>query len=442
MTVGAQPVLSHRRKRAVLSILVAALLLTAPVLLLVVPRLDQAVDARYSIGFADGYDLIANNIAHGRGYRFEPDMGETMMREPGYPMFLAGVFKIAGYRIEAARWANWLLVVAIAFLIMRLAQSVTSDLTTSLIATLLFLFHPGAIISEARAGVETLFIFAVLLFILALHEAVARGTRWHYLVAGLALGLVVQVRSTPIVFPFFLLLYLLLTANGRTERLKSVVNVAVVVLGMILVMAPWMIRNFVLVHHLIPSATVQGVAAQEGQYTCQNMSFGENFYVVQRQAGRLRAEIARRLGLRFEGEYYYQFFYDPKDEWSFNNILLRRAEEGYTNQPLLLATCVCKNAFNLWFLGKTPHTTWLNVLVQVPFLGFAVGGLYLLWRRGLLKKMGIMLMFVLCVLAVQLPIIAHARHSVPIVPFLSIPASISLMSIWRRCRAHIQRETT
>ena len=39
------------------------------------------------------YDLIGDNIARGIGYRVEPEATTTMIREPGYPLFLAGVSK-------------------------------------------------------------------------------------------------------------------------------------------------------------------------------------------------------------------------------------------------------------------------------------------------------------------------------------------------------------
>lgn len=425
---------------AMLLILFAAFLLTAATLFLVLPRLGQVLAPEYSLGFADGYDLIANNLIHGSGYRFYANASETMLREPGYPLFLVGVFKIGGYSLKTVRWANWLLTIGIAFLMMRLTQMATNDRTTSLIATLLFLFYPSTLIAEARGGVEILFILVVLVFMLVLHHAVAKGNLWRYLIAGLALGIVVQVRSTPLVFPFFLLLYLLVFADGATERLKVILNVAVLVLGMLIVIVPWVFRNFMLVHHLVPTATVQGVAMQEGQYTCEHLTLDDNFYAVQRQAGRTRAAIATELGLPFEGPYY-QVFYDARNEWAFNKILFERAEKEYVDHPALLAGCACKNLFNFWFLGRTWHATWLNMLVQIPLLMLALSGLHVLRKRGQLPRMGIMLIFVLCIVAVHLPVIAHTRHSVPLVPFLVIPASVSVVSIWLKYMTHAQRQT-
>lgn len=421
-------------------VLLAVFLATAAILFLAVPRLDRAFAYRYSAHFEDGYDLIANNLAHGNGYRWDANMGETMIREPGYPLFLAAVFKVGGYHLEAARVANWLLSIGIVIMIMRLTRLVTDNGRAALIASVLFLLYPGTIICEARGGVEILFIFAILVFMLALHRAVEKGALWRYLVAGLALGSVVQIRSTPLLFPVFLWVYLSLTVNGARKRLRVALNVAVLVLGMAVVMAPWTIRNYLLVHEFVPTATIQGLALQEGQYACQNISSGRDYYVLQTEAGQKRDELAAELGVQ-SGTQYYQVFADARDEWKLNDALLQGAVAEYVKHPALYATCVGRNVFNFWFLGKTWAVTWLNMLIQIPMLILAVNGLYLLWKCALLRKMGLMLTFVFSIVTVHVAIVAAARYSIPVMTLLMIPASVSVLSIWRKCWARARGET-
>jgi 4-amino-4-deoxy-L-arabinose transferase-like glycosyltransferase len=423
--------------RTISLILVGAFLIKAAVLFAVMPTLDSILSLRYSVGFADLYDLIANNVAQGIGYRVQASMGDTMIREPGYPLFLAVVFKIGGYHIEAARLANLLLAVGIALMMMRLTRSLTGDRTTALLATLVFLFHPGELMSEARGGIEIVFIFVALLFIMTLLHAVKTANPCHYLVAGLMLGVLVLVRSTPLFFPVFLLGYLFLTANSPKERWKLLMNVAVLVSGMVIVILPWIARNYMLVHEFVPTATVQGVSAQEGQYTCQRFSLDNSFRVLQDEAAQERNELARRLGASFEG-YYYQLFYNPRDELAFNKSLLQRVARNYGEHPTLLVRCVTQNLFNFWFLGKTWQVTWLNVLLQAPLLMLASTGVYVLWKRNLLRSIGVMLTFIVYMVAVHVPIIAHVRHSIPVIPFLAILASVSVISYWNQYRTQVQ----
>jgi len=427
---------SCRGNRLAILVLLPVFFATAAILFIGMPILQRHAAKRYGIGFADGYDLISKNLANGNGYRWRADMAETMIREPGYPLLLAAAFKIAGFRIEAARLLNLLLTVGIAVMLMALARRMTGDPRAPVIAALLFLVHPGTLIAEARGGIEILFVFVGFGFMLALHWAVEKGGLWRYLFAGLAFGVVVQVRSTPIAFPVLLLLYALFTATGARERLMAAFRVAILVVGMGLVMVPWVVRNYRLVHEFVPGSTLGGVALQEGLCMCRNVSFGVDLYPVGQAAGRERGELARELGMRFEGAEYFQMFYDAHDETAFNRILYVTARKDYARNPGLLVGCVGKNLFNLWFLGKTWDITKLNMLLQVPVLALVFYGLRIVWRRGDLRKMGILLTYVSSIAIVHLLVVAEARYSIPVLAFLAIPAGVGVTSIWDEVRTH------
>jgi hypothetical protein len=60
--------------------------------------------------------------------------------------------------------------------------------------------------------------------------------------------------------------------------------------------------------------------------------------------------------------------------------------------------------------------------------------MYILWRRRPAAAWAPVALFAAYVMAVHAPIIAHARHSVPLVPFLAIFAGIALSGVWRRFR--------
>jgi 4-amino-4-deoxy-L-arabinose transferase-like glycosyltransferase len=420
--------------KSIFLILFAALLANAAIVLVGLPEVRSALAPTYNMGFGDLYDLIAKNLDQGNGYRVEPAMGNTILREPGYPLLLAAVFKLGGYGIQQARVTCVLLAFGATLLLLRLTRKITGDAMTALAAALLFLLYPGILVAEARAGIEILSIFTVLLFMLALYSAVEKGCLWRYWAAGLLLGVAVLVRSEVLLFPLLLLVYLLLAERGWVEGRKVVERIAVLGLGAVVVISPWIIRNYVLVHEFVPTATVAGVAAQEGLYTCANAAPGEPFTMVQTRAGRERVELATQLGMPFIGPYY-QLFYTPHDEVAFNHALLNHVSTEYRKDPALLARCAAKNLFfNLWFLGKTRQSTLLNVIIQAPLLGLALGGVAVLRKRGLLRNAGIVLLYILYIPAVHAPIIAHARHSMLVVPFLAALAAVFLVSAWRALR--------
>ncbi len=104
-------------------------------------------------------------------------MGETMLREPGYPLLIAAVFKIGTYSDQGPRVACILLAFGAALVLLRLTRKITGDRTIALIAALLFLVYPGTLVAEARAGNDIRRRHSTtLLFILALYRAVEEGS--------------------------------------------------------------------------------------------------------------------------------------------------------------------------------------------------------------------------------------------------------------------------
>jgi 4-amino-4-deoxy-L-arabinose transferase-like glycosyltransferase len=432
-----------------LTLLIAALLVNAAIVLVALPRTGGVLaglprtggDLDYAMSLGDLYDFIAKNLDQGNGYRVEPYMGETMLREPGYPLLIAAVFKIGAFGEQGPRVACILLAFGGALLLLRLTRMITGDRTIALIASLLFLLYPGTLVAEARAGNETLCVVTMLLFMLALYRAVKEGSLWLYGVAGLLLGVAVLVRSEVLLFPLFLLAYFLFTSRGWGARGKAVLQMVALGACTLVAISPWIIRNYLLVHKFVPTSTLGGVAAQEGLYTCEHLSQYESFSESQRGAGRERAEFARQLGLPFEGSYYYQFFYTPQDEMKFNRALLNHVSGVYRGDPEVLVGCAAENLFfKFWFLGKTPQATRVNILAQLPLLAFALGGLVVLYKRRLLPNAAIILLYVVYVPIVHASIIAHARHSMLVFPFLTIPAAVFLAWAWHVVRTQHPRD--
>lgn len=417
-------------KRAPAVVLSMALLVYALILFVVIPELTKVLGERYGIGFADDYDRLANSLALGQGYRFGPDLAPTLMREPGYPLFLAGVFKLLGYSIEAARFANFVLAGVAAFFVMRLAAAAGLSRGESTLAAAIFLFHPGTVIAAARGGFEIFFVFLLMLFVLALSRALQADTLKHYLVAGFLFGLVVLTRNTVVLFPFLALGYFLLVARTARERVRYGFRFGALLAVMALMLSPWIIRNYAVSGEFIPTTTVQGAAAQTGQHICEGLSSNRGFQDLDTEAAHQRDNLATSLGYSFVGGYY-QYFRTTRDEISFNRYLMSETFGRYRAEPALWMKCAAQNLFNFWFAGKTWQVTWLNVAIQAPFLILALIGTYQIWRRGQWGRIVSPVLLVLYLYAVHIPIHAQARYSVPLIPFLAILASAGIGALFR-----------
>lgn len=436
-TTGGRALLAPAPTYLVFILLIASLAVNAAIVLVGLPRTGGVIPGAsgtldYSLRFGDLYNRIADNLYEGHGYRVEPHMGETILREPGYPLLIAGMYWIVGHSSQAPRITCILLAFGSALLLLELTRKVTGDRTIALIAALMFLLYPGTLVAETRAGNDIPCIFTMLLFMVLLYHAMEKESTWLYGLAGVSIGVAALVRSEVMLFPVFVLGFLLITSNSWKARGKAVLQMLTLAAGLLAAMSPWILRNYFLVHKVVLTDTLGGVAMQEGLFTCEHLPQYHDFYLAQRAAGAERAGIARQLGLPFQGSYYYQFFYTPQDEITFNRALLDRVSATYRSNPGVLAGCAADNLlFRFWFLGKTSQATQLNMLVQLPVLALSLGGIIVLYKLRLLQKAAVLLLYVAYIPLIHAPIIAHARHSMLVIAFLAIPAATFLGWVWQ-----------
>lgn len=426
------------KSNPLLFIVFAAVFIKVLVLFVILPVVSQGFGSVHGLEtpFRDGYDLIANNLITGHGYRFFPGMAETMMREPGYPLFLAGVFKLLGYSIEAARLANLFISTISSLLLIRLSQYLSKDQLVPALAVLFYMFNPGIMVAEARGGIEILFIFLLLFFFLALYRAIDRGFGSDYFFSGLIFGITSLVRSSILLYP--LILYTFLVLRGKNTTTKKVIilkNILAMTIAFTLIITPWIARNYIITRQFIPTASVQGLTLQEGMYTCQQSLQNREFGIAQMEAGKIRSSIATELGLPFRSPgNYYQYFFHPGDEILFSKSLQNLAITTYKQKPFLLFQCASRNLFNFWFLGKNKFATQLNFIAQVPLLILSIMGSLILWRRKIIFAIPIIL-FILYFYFIHLFIISQARYSVPLVPFMSMFSAISVALFWKSSKS-------
>jgi 4-amino-4-deoxy-L-arabinose transferase-like glycosyltransferase len=421
--------MTRRAAYSLISLGILIALLHAAILFLVVPVLSNRVTPFYNQErFIDGYDQLAENLVRGNGYRFYPDTAKTLMREPGYPLFVAGLMLAFGSTLTAVKLANMFLALVTAWIMTRLARKISTHPLMVIAPPLLFLFHPGTLIAESRGGVEILFTCLIMLFMLGVYAAIQNNKWWYYLITGAVLGLTVLVRSTPMLFPLFLLVYLLVVERQRIEKLDICRNITVMVLAMLVVLSPWIIRNYALTGRFVPTASVLGVSAHAGQYICMHLSEDRPWVMLDRDAARERSQLARQQGYQFK-DGYYQAFYSTADELSFSAYLAKRVMSEYGRHPLLCARCVAYNLFNFWFAGKSWRSTAMNIVVQLPYLFLAILGSVVCARNKRFKAIGPMVIFVVYVVAVYVPILAQARYSMPLVPLLSILGTFALIAV-------------
>ena len=415
-------------------------LLHVAILFLVVPAVSGRLTTSFNQeGYPDGYDQLAANLAAGHGYRFYPETASTVMREPGYPILLAGLFLVFGPSFAAVKLCNLVLAFATAWMMIPIARRVVPDaqwhrVPLYFLPSLLFLVHPGTLLAECRGGLEIIFAFLIVSFIWTVLYAIETSSIVAFATSGLILGITVLVRSTPILFPMFILAYLLAIHQTLRSRVATVLRIGVMIVAMFLAVGPWIIRNFALTGRFIPTTSVLGVSTQAGEYINEHLFEGRPMWILDREASRVRDKLALDNGYTFEDgpQGYYQTFYKTSDEIAFSSYLARLTTAKYKARPLLFARCLAQNLFNFWFAGKTWTATVLDFVAQLPYLLLAVLGTLGKPNRGRTDAQWILVLFIGYLMLVHAPILAQARYSIPLVPFLSILAASGVVVVARK----------
>lgn len=222
--------------------------LVAVGLVALVTRVTYALAAAPNIlpiSDAGGYRLLGQHLAEGRGYIRPYDLAladvvrPTAEFPPGFPALL-GVLHAAGLEsVRAQRLALGVLgalAVVGVVLLARRWLSPPGALALGLVAAV----HPALFAPEAALLAESLFLWLVVLVLLAVVRFRESPTVERAALVGLLGGAATLVRSEGLVLAVVLVLPLLVTAPPRRVRVGA--GVAVVV-GALLLPGAWAVRN-------------------------------------------------------------------------------------------------------------------------------------------------------------------------------------------------------
>jgi 4-amino-4-deoxy-L-arabinose transferase-like glycosyltransferase len=208
------------------------------------------------LGDASAYHLLAENLAHGRGYIRPFDLQRlglvhpTAEYPPLFPAVLSiaarlGVHSVDGQRVVCA--CIGAVTVAIVGLIGRHVATPTVGLVAASIAAI----SPMLFLSESILMAETLYVALVALTLLLAYRAIAAPSYWRFIALGAAIGFAALTRAEGLLLGFVLVIPLcfrLASATGGRRVLFAATSVGVA----ILVIAPWTVRNAVRFHSLVP----------------------------------------------------------------------------------------------------------------------------------------------------------------------------------------------
>jgi 4-amino-4-deoxy-L-arabinose transferase-like glycosyltransferase len=216
-----------------------------------------SVRDRPLVGDEGSYDQIAWNLASGRGYsmgnRPEPAI-PTASRGPGYILPLAASYRVAGHSKLAILIAQVFLDVTCIVLVWRIGRRLFGP-ALALGGAVLYAVYPPMILQSGGVLTETMVNASVL-------AALDAGLRWGLdgwrpglPLSGLAMG--ICALNKPQLAPVAVLIVLAMRPALGSARFwgPALLQVALVAA----VLAPWMVRNEMVFHRLIPGVTNGGV---------------------------------------------------------------------------------------------------------------------------------------------------------------------------------------
>jgi 4-amino-4-deoxy-L-arabinose transferase-like glycosyltransferase len=211
------------------------------------------------------YQRLAVSLATGHGWgtsQLAPAGGPTAFRPPLFPLFLAGVYKTVGVHLLAARLAE-AAVGALGVAGLAVLTAMLFGRRTGLVVGAVACVLPPLVMASTSLMSESLAIpLEVSCFVAIFMYRRTNRIRWA-LLSGVSFGLLVLTRPEAVVLGLPLsLLALPRPASGWrrpcVERSRVLKALAVLVLGTIVVLAPWELRDRAVMGTWLPLTTQSG----------------------------------------------------------------------------------------------------------------------------------------------------------------------------------------
>lgn len=411
----------------------------ALLLFVILPQFLRISPSEYNVAvFPDQYDSIAKNLVLGNGYKLYAETSETMLRTPGFVLYLAGIFWLVGKNLLVIQIINLLVSTATGWGVYRLALHARLPDRVAILAAAIFMLYPATVLAESRGGVESLFTGCAVLVLLLVYRALASYAWRDFLVLGVVFGLALLIKSTLALVLPALFFFVLARRAPRPDFVRLVVLFTITSVATLAMLAPWVIRNYRISGEIVPTMTLGPLVAFQSLYVLQHRDEPKEHWVLLNDAVEQQTVIANEMGLKVRAGFFPQF-YTVRDEVDYYAEVGRRVRAELASSPALAARFVASNFVGFWVQGRTERATLFNAILVVPFLALAIAGVILGLRRG--YRVGPLIIVIVAFVAPHLPILGVSRYHTPLVPFLAIFGAIALATVGPRWLTAAKGET-
>jgi 4-amino-4-deoxy-L-arabinose transferase-like glycosyltransferase len=315
---------------------------------------------RFGFPDSESYWELGRSLARGGPYAFGAD-GFRIFRMPGYPALLAPLFWVwEEPPVLAARIEGALCGTAAVGLVGVLAGQIAGR-RAAWLAGVLAAVHPEAvglsILVLSEAGFTPLMLAQLALWIAACRAGQTRAVWGWSLAGGLAGGLATLMRPSWLLFIPFVGLMGWPLAVRREAHLRIVGGMLV---GLVVVLAPWWVRNYWVAGRFVPTTLQVGASLYDGLHPgatgASDMRFLAQFVAAQREED--AQNLARGVPPR-------GLFEDRLDR-----RLARAAWEWawtHPRQVLTLATIKAARMWSLWPHARELQGFWPRLALGLAY---------------------------------------------------------------------------
>lgn len=314
-----------------------------------------------------------------RGYEVES------LRLPGYPFFILVCHSLFGNSPYSIIFAQMLLhLFAVWLIYLALSENFGTD--SGVIFLLLSLFFPVAAFSSVYILPETTSLFLISAGVFLISKESYRNNFWSFCLAGICFGLAAYMR-TNLIFAGFVVAFTVFVFFPKFRRAALLMSAVI-----ILVIAPWLARNYLLfgslsganvgLETIIYQSSISSKVAARNKNLFRRNDLPERYEDYENEEIRSQLVFLKNeLGMRQEDDYHKIVFDLPPEKTALAKRLLRqKAFENISDAPLYFLTQSLANAPRMWIAAADSTPGRFPKLPNIISLFF--GGLTLICAIG------------------------------------------------------------
>jgi hypothetical protein len=380
------------------------------------------------------YDFAAQMLAAGKGY-IHFTGHPTAQWPPGYPLLLAAIYKLFGHSIILVKLLNAFAGATACILIYAIGAKVFSRSVGFFAAVILAVF-PSQIYYSTLVMTEALSpaLFAVLI-LLVLTWTIEREnpSPLRLFLLGVLLGAAALMRAEiAVLLLAVLLVWKLMIPSWREFARRA----ALLVMGMVLVITPWTIRNAISMHAFIPISSGVGHTLLAGH---QKDPYNPQHFFPE---------------VKYQREYADLPF--PEQEIKVEREAMREGLEFMVSNPQYEFVLLFEKLYHL-YMSDSDALKWINIGPVMPSgerrviipdsatdkWSLLANGYYypvmataalgvLLWFSVRDKKRLLLVLFVVGWTLIHLAFIPDGRYHTSLIPIFCLWAAVALVYVWEQ----------